>query len=65
MSPTWNFQKYLFDGSGKFVKSWDANSSIESIFDDVKAVVDNVKRSKPSDDDEPNSAGDDPNKVEL
>ncbi|CAL8124260.1 unnamed protein product [Orchesella dallaii] len=42
VSPTWNFQKYLFDSNGKFVKSWDANTSIESIFDDIKSVVDRV-----------------------
>lgn len=43
VSPTWNFQKYLFDSDGKYVNSWDANTSIESIFDNIKTAVDNVK----------------------
>jgi len=67
ISPTWNFQKYLYDSNGKFVKSWDANTSIESIFDDIKAVVDKVpevknKKGETTDDD---GAEDDVNKIEL
>jgi glutathione peroxidase len=69
ISPTWNFQKYLYDSNGKFVKSWDANTSIESIFDDIKAVVDKVKvdtKGKDDGDDEGENANDDDvNKVEL
>jgi len=63
ISPTWNFQKYLYDSTGKFVKSWDANTSIESIFDDIKAVVDKVKVI----DDKTNDDNDDEegNKIEL
>jgi len=38
-TPGWNFNKYLFDASGKFVKSWDGDTSVESIFDEVETVV--------------------------
>jgi len=38
-TPGWNFNKYLFDASGKFVKAWDGDTSVESIFDEVETVV--------------------------
>jgi len=59
VSPTWNFQKYLFDHTGKFIKSWDANTSIESIFDAIKTVVDRVPVNETQKDDE------ETNKIEL
>lgn len=46
MSPSWNFQKYLVGRDGQIVKTWDANTSVESIFDVVKAEVDG-KTKKP------------------
>lgn len=38
--PTWNFQKYLYSKTGQFIKSWDSSVSVESIFDVVKATID-------------------------
>ncbi len=40
--PTWNFQKYLVGKNGKVVKTWDAQTSVENIFEAVKNVIDGL-----------------------
>jgi len=40
ISPQWNFQKYLVSKEGKVIKSWDATTSVESIFSHVQNVID-------------------------
>jgi len=42
VAPKWNFQKYLINQNGQVVKSWDAKTSVESIFEAVKSVIDGV-----------------------
>jgi glutathione peroxidase len=38
--PNWNFHKYLVNGKGEIVKNWPAETSVETIFDTVKNLVD-------------------------
>jgi len=40
--PTWNFQKYLVGKNGKVIKTWDAQTSVENIFEAVKNVIDGL-----------------------
>jgi len=37
--PSWNFGKYLYNQKGEFIKSWDANVSVEDIFEAVRGVI--------------------------
>ncbi|XP_064604438.1 glutathione peroxidase 7-like [Liolophura sinensis] len=50
--PNWNFWKYLVNDDGDVVDAWGPWTSVEDIFDQVKAVVDRI--SKPKDPELPN-----------
>jgi len=40
--PDWNFYKYLVDHNGKVLKVWSTKSTVEEIFDSVKAAVESI-----------------------
>lgn len=44
--PNWNFWKYLVNEDGDVVDAWGPWTSVEDIFDQVKAVVDRISKQK-------------------
>lgn len=47
--PDWNFYKYLVDHNGKVLKVWSTKTTVEEIFDSVKAAVDAIPQTATED----------------
>lgn len=44
MVPDWNFHKYLVDHKGEVLNAWGTAVTMEEIFDEIEAAIDNAKR---------------------
>ena len=44
VEPLWNFYKYLIDHTGKFVKVWDVERSVDEAYDTIAKYVKKAKK---------------------